>query len=166
MQPDKVRVGVVQYADRMKTEFSLNSHNNKQAVLSAVKRLRQLGGRSSLLANAIDYVLENELKPTAGVRLSDASQYLVVLTGGPSAQPVSVSGPLLKNKKVNCIALGSGKADISQLRQIATTSEDVLNVPSFPSLPATKERFIARLSGTPLQGPTEIDFPSKLCFNA
>ncbi|XP_037832059.1 collagen alpha-3(VI) chain isoform X2 [Kryptolebias marmoratus] len=149
VQPDKVRVALVQFSDRVQTEFSLNSHNNKQAVISAVDRLRQMGGRSSLLANAINYVLENELKPTAGVRLSDASQYLVVLTGGRSAQPVSVSGPLLKNKKVNCIALGTGNADINQLKEIATTSQDVITIPAFPNLPAMKERFIARLSETP-----------------
>ncbi|KAF7214544.1 transcript variant X1 [Nothobranchius furzeri] len=148
VKPDKVRVAVVQYADRMKTEFSLNSHNNKQAVISAIKRLRQMGGRSSLLANAIDYVLENEVKPSAGVRLSEASQHLVVLTGGPSTQSVSISGPLLKNKRVNCIGVGGGDADVNQLRQIATSSEDVLKVPTLPNLPSVKDKFIARLIGS------------------
>uniref|UniRef100_A0A3B5MCC8 VWFA domain-containing protein n=1 Tax=Xiphophorus couchianus TaxID=32473 RepID=A0A3B5MCC8_9TELE len=148
VQPDKVRVAVVQYADRAKTEFSLNTHNNKQAVLSAVKRLRQMGGRSSQLANAIDHVLENEVKPLAGVRLSDASQHLVVLTGGPSSQPVSISGPLLKNKRVNCIGVGTGNADRSQLSQIATSSEDVVTVPTFPNLPTAKDKVISRLRGS------------------
>uniref|UniRef100_A0A0S7F457 CO6A3 n=2 Tax=Poeciliopsis prolifica TaxID=188132 RepID=A0A0S7F457_9TELE len=155
VQPDKVRIAVVQYADRAKTEFSLNTHNNKQAVLSAVRRLRQMGGRSSQLANAIDHVLENEVKPSAGVRLSDASQHLVVLTGGPSSQPVSISGPLLKNKRVNCIGVGAGNADTSQLRQIATSSEDVVTVPTFPNLSTTKDKIISRLRGS-----TGTDFPT------
>lgn len=161
VQPDKVRVAVVQYADKAKTEFSLNSHNNKQAVLAAVQRLRQMGGRSSLLANAIDYVLENEFKPTTGVRLSEASQHLVVLTGGPSAQSVSLSGPLLKNKRVSCIALGTRNADINQLREIATTSEDVVNIPAFLNLPTVEGKVIARLSGDPLAGLPDIEIPSK-----
>ncbi|MEQ2263850.1 hypothetical protein XENORESO_013887, partial [Xenotaenia resolanae] len=160
VQPDRVRVAVVQYADRAKTEFSLNTHSNKQAVLSDVKRLRQIGGRSSELANAIDYVLEKEVKPSAGVRLSEASQHLVVLTGAPSTQPVSISGPLLKNKRVNCIGVGTGNADRTQLSQIATSSEDVVTVPTFPNLPTVKEKVISRLSGVPVDVFTTEDFPT------
>lgn len=148
MQPDQVRVAVVQYADRVKTEFSLNSHNNKQAVISAIKRLRQMGGRSSDLADAIKYVTENELKPSSGVRLAEASQHLVVLTGGRSSQDVSIYGPLLKGSRVNCIGVGAGGTNTQQLTQIATTSDDVLQVPTFPGLPAIRERFISRLSGS------------------
>ncbi|XP_071328574.1 collagen alpha-3(VI) chain-like isoform X2 [Trachinotus anak] len=161
VQPDQVRVAVVQYADKVKTEFSLNSHNNKPAVISAIKRLRQMGGRSSDLAEAINYVLQNELKPSAGVRLSEASQHLVVLTGGRSSQDVSIYGPLLKSSRVGCIGVGAGGADTRQLTQIATTPEDVLQVPSFPGLSAIKDRFIARLSGTiPEEPPTDYVDPS------
>ncbi|KAM3862171.1 collagen alpha-3(VI) chain-like [Diretmus argenteus] len=148
VQPDRVRVAVVQYADRVKTEFSLNSHNNKPAVLSAIKRLRQVGGRSSDLAEAIEYVINNELKASAGVRLDEASQHLVVLTGGHSATDVSTYGPQLKNSRVNCIGIGAGSADTKQLNQIATSAADVLQVPTFPNLPGIQDRFIARLSGT------------------
>ncbi|KAM9364847.1 LOW QUALITY PROTEIN: collagen alpha-3(VI) chain [Pholidichthys leucotaenia] len=148
VQPDQVRVAVVQYADQVRTEFSLNSHNNKLAVVSAVKRLRQMGGRSSDLADAIEFVIQNELRPSAGARPTEASQHLVVLTGGHSPQDVSIYGPLLKGSRVNCIGIGAGSADTRQLGQIATTSDDVLQVPTFPSLPAIKDRFIARLNGS------------------
>ncbi|XP_069388605.1 collagen alpha-3(VI) chain isoform X3 [Paralichthys olivaceus] len=161
VQPDQVRVAIVQYADKVKSEFSLNSHNNKPAVISAIKRLRQMGGRSSDLADAINYVIQHELKPSAGVRLAEASQHLVVLTGGRSPQDVSIYGPLLKSSRVNCIGVGAEGADTRQLTQIATTSDDVLQVPTFPSLSAIKERLIARLSGTiPDEPPTIIDDPS------
>ncbi|XP_051258609.1 collagen alpha-3(VI) chain isoform X1 [Dicentrarchus labrax] len=157
VQPDQVRVAVVQYADRVKTEFSLNSHNNKQAVVSAIKRLRQMGGRSSDLADAIKYVMENELKPSSGVRLAEASQHLVVLTGGRSSQDVSIYGPQLKDSRVNCIGVGAGGTNTKQLTQIATTSEDVLQVPTFPGLPAIKDRFITRLKGNIPVIDTNID---------
>ncbi|XP_045560346.1 collagen alpha-3(VI) chain isoform X4 [Salmo salar] len=161
VQPDQVRVAVVQYSDKVKTDFSLNSHNNKPAVLSAIKRLRQQGGRSSDLAKAIEYVIRNELKSSAGVRLAEASQHLVVLTGGRSPTDVSVYGPLLKGSRVNCIGIGAGGADSRQLNQIATSSADVLQVPTFPGLPTIKERFIARLNGTiPEETPTEIVDPT------
>uniref|UniRef100_A0A8C6UBF0 Collagen, type VI, alpha 3 n=1 Tax=Neogobius melanostomus TaxID=47308 RepID=A0A8C6UBF0_9GOBI len=155
VQPDQVRVGVVQYADRVKTEFSLNSHNNKAAVVSAIKRLRQMGGRSSDLADAINYVIQNELKPSAGVRPTEASQHLVVLTGGRSPQDVAIFGPQLKNSRVNCIGVGTSGADARQLAQIATSTEDVIQVPTFPSLPSIRERFISRLSGRLEEIPTD-----------
>ncbi|KAM9447677.1 collagen alpha-3(VI) chain-like isoform 2-T2 [Salvelinus alpinus] len=161
VQLDQVRVAVVQYSDKVKTEFSLNSHNKKPAVLSAIKRLRQQGGRSSDLANAIEYVIRNELKASAGVRLAEASQHLVVLTGGRSPTDVSVYGPLLKGSRVNCIGIGAGGADSRQLNQIATSSADVLQVPAFPGLPVIKERFITRLNGTiPEEAPTDFVDPS------
>ncbi|XP_022595952.1 collagen alpha-3(VI) chain isoform X3 [Seriola dumerili] len=156
VQPDQVRVAVVQYADRVKTEFSLNSHNNKPAVISAIKRLRQMGGRSSDLADAINYVMQNELKPSAGVRLTEASQHLVVLTGGRSSQDVSIYGPLLKSSRVSCIGVGAGGADTRQLSQIATTADDVLQVPTISGLSALQDRVITRLSGTiPEEPPTD-----------
>ncbi|XP_072542553.1 collagen alpha-3(VI) chain [Salminus brasiliensis] len=148
VQPDQVRVAVVQYAEKPKTEFSLLTHDNKQAVLSAVKRLRQMGGRGGNLADAIEYVIRNELKESAGARSTEASQHLVVLTGGRSTSDVSVYGPLLKRSQVNCIGIGAGAADQRQLRQIATTPEDVIQVPTFPALPTIQEKFIARLNGT------------------
>ncbi|KAM6934552.1 collagen alpha-3(VI) chain [Xenentodon cancila] len=146
VQPDKIRVAVLQYADRVKPEFSLNSHNNKPAVISAIKRLRQMGGQSSELATAIKYVIENELKASAGVRAVEASQHLVVLTGRRSAQDVSLYGPLLKGARINCIGIGADSADTRQLSQITTTSEDVLLVPTFPSLQTIEKRFIDRLT--------------------
>ncbi|KAK1789110.1 hypothetical protein P4O66_015054 [Electrophorus voltai] len=148
VRPDQVRVAVVQYAERPKTEFSLISHPDKQAVISSVKRLRQMGGRGGNLAEAIEYVVRNELKESAGARLTDASQHLVVLTGGSSTSDVSQYGQVLKDSKVNCIGIGAGAADSRQLRQIATTADDVLRVPTYPALASIQDQFIARLNGT------------------
>ncbi|KAK1903413.1 Collagen alpha-3(VI) chain [Dissostichus eleginoides] len=164
VQPDQVRVAVVQYADRVKAEFSLNSHNNKPAVVSAVKRLRQMGGRSSDLADAIEHVIKNELKPAAGAR-PEASQHLVVLTGGRSRQDVALYGPLLKGSRVNCIGVGAAGADRKQLSQIATTSSDVLHVSNFPGLSSIQQGVIDRLRTSaddlPTESPTSTGVPSK-----
>ncbi|KAL0964069.1 hypothetical protein UPYG_G00317950 [Umbra pygmaea] len=163
VQSDQVRVAVVQYSDKVKTEFSLNSYNNKAAVLSAIRRLRQQGGRSSDLAQAIDYVISKEIKPSAGARLDEASQHLVVLTGGRSPTDVSAYGPQLRDKRVNCIGIGAGGADSRQLSQIATSSSDVISIQNFPALSGIRERFIARLSGTipvpPTYGPDQTSGP-------
>ncbi|XP_051999192.1 uncharacterized protein col6a3 [Xyrauchen texanus] len=154
VQPDQVRVALVQYGGKPKTEFSLNSHNNKQSVISAIKRLRHMGGRGADLAEAIKYVMQKELQGSAGVRPVEASQHLVVLTGGRSSSDVSSYGPILKGSRINCIGIGAEKADRNQLEQIATTSADVLQVPTFPSLQNIKSQFIARLNGTMVDEPS------------
>ncbi|XP_067265217.1 collagen alpha-3(VI) chain-like isoform X2 [Chanodichthys erythropterus] len=148
VRPDQVRVALVQYGERPKTEFSLNSHDNKQSVISAIKRLRHMGGRGADLAEAIKYVIRNELQASAGVRLAQASQHLVVLTGGKSTSDVSTYGQILKGSQVNCIGIGAENADTRQLAQITTTSDDVLQVSTFPNLPNIQSKFIARLNGT------------------
>lgn len=123
-----------------------------------------MGGRSSDLADAIDYVIRNELTPTAGVRTAEASQHLVVLTAGSSTSDVSVYGSLLKGSRVNCIGIGTDTANSRQLSQIATSPADVLKVPTFPNLPVIKDRFIARLNGTiPEEPPTIYEDPSEYC---
>lgn len=147
-------MALVQYGERPKTEFSLNSHDNKQSVISAIKRLRHMGGRGADLAEAIKYVIRNELQASAGVRLAQASQHLVVLTGGRSTSDVSTYGPILKGSRVNCIGIGAQNADARQLAQITTTSDDVLQVPTFPNLPNIQSKFIARLNGTIAEEPT------------
>ncbi|XP_047671219.1 uncharacterized protein col6a3 isoform X4 [Tachysurus fulvidraco] len=160
VHPDQVRVAVVQYAERPKTEFSLISHDNKKAVISSIKRLRQIGGRGGNLADAIQYVIDKELKESAGARLDKASQHLVVLTGGKSTSDVSLYGPVLKKSQVKCIGIGAGAADSRQLREIATTPDDVFQVSTFPALPDIENQFIARLSGTVVFATTLPPTPS------
>ncbi|KAI5615278.1 hypothetical protein C0J50_10878, partial [Silurus asotus] len=147
VHPDQVRVAVVQYAERPKTEFSLISHGNKKAVISSIKRLRQMKGRGGNLAEAIQYVIDNELKESAGARLDKASQHLVVLTGGRSTSDVSNYGSVLKRSQVNCIGIGAGAADSRQLGEIATSPDDVFQVATFPALQNIESQFLARLSG-------------------
>uniref|UniRef100_A0A9J8BXX2 Collagen type VI alpha 3 chain n=1 Tax=Cyprinus carpio carpio TaxID=630221 RepID=A0A9J8BXX2_CYPCA len=162
VRPDQVRVALVQYGERPKTEFSLNSHDDKRSVISAIKRLRHMGGRGADLAEAIKYVIRNELQASAGVRLEEASQHLVVLTGGRSTSDVSTYGPILKSSHVNCIGIGAENADPRQLAQITTTADDVLQVPAFPNLSNIQNTFITRLNRTikkEIPTPTPTDEP-------
>lgn len=164
VRPDQVRVALVQYGERPKTEFSLNSHDDKRSVISAIKRLRHMGGRGADLAEAIKYVIRNELQASAGVRLEEASQHLVVLTGGRSTSDVSTYGPILKSSHVNCIGIGAENADPRQLAQITTTADDVLQVPAFPNLSNIQNTFITRLNRTikkEIPTPTPTDEPGR-----
>uniref|UniRef100_A0A3P9JVF2 VWFA domain-containing protein n=1 Tax=Oryzias latipes TaxID=8090 RepID=A0A3P9JVF2_ORYLA len=155
VQPDQVRVGVVQYADRVKTDFSLNSHNNKAAVINAIQRLRNIGGRSSELPDAIDYIMKNEFQPFAGARPAVATQHLVIITAGRSTKDVNLYGQLLKSTQINSIAIGAGRGN-TQLIQIASTPKDFIPIVSLPNLQTQEvlQQFIARLAGlTPVTLP-------------
>ncbi|MBN3307263.1 CO6A3 protein, partial [Amia calva] len=158
IKPDQIRVGVVQYSNRQKTEFSLNTHLTKEAVLGAVRRLRHMGGPTPNLEEAINYVIRKEINPSAGVRLADASQHLVVLTGGRSPSDVSQTGPFLRAARINCIGIGTRNADQRQLSQIATSPDDVIQVANFPELTSITDKVIQRLGGEILE-PTEPPSP-------
>ncbi|KAG2459164.1 CO6A3 protein, partial [Polypterus senegalus] len=160
ISPDQIRVGVVQYSNTQKTEFSLGTHTNKNAVINAVRRLRQLGGSPANLAQGIEYVLRNELRDSAGARPSVASQHLVVLTGGSSSTDVSNYGNILRGSNVNCIGIGSREADFNQLGAIATSPDDVLRVNNLQALINIPERVLVRLSkgSIPTEAP-DIDVP-------
>ncbi|XP_076119593.1 collagen alpha-3(VI) chain-like isoform X1 [Alosa pseudoharengus] len=160
LHPDRVRIALVQYAEKTKTEFSLNTHPNKESIVSAVRKLRQIGGRAGDLASAIDYVMRNELHAGAGVRPAVASQHLVVLTGGRSVSDVSSKGAILKGARVNCIGVGAGAADTRQLTQIATTPQDVLKVTAFPNLANIEQQLIARLQGGVIVEPPTVEEPT------
>ncbi|RVE58535.1 hypothetical protein OJAV_G00210240 [Oryzias javanicus] len=156
IQSDQVRVGVVQYAERVKTEFSLKSHTNKPDMIKAVEKLRNIGGRSSELPDAIDYVMKNEFQPFAGARPADASQHFIIVTAGRSTKDVSPYGQLLERQQINCIVISGGRADTRQLTQIASTPKDVLSFASFPDLQTQRilQAFTARLTGfTPVKTP-------------
>uniref|UniRef100_A0A8C4TE97 Collagen, type VI, alpha 3 n=1 Tax=Erpetoichthys calabaricus TaxID=27687 RepID=A0A8C4TE97_ERPCA len=162
ISPDQIRVAVVQYSNTQKTEFSLGTHTNKNAVINAVRRLRQLGGSPANLAQGIDYVLRNELRDSAGARPSVASQHLVVLTGGTSSTDVSKYGNILRGSNVNCIGIGSREADFNQLGAIATTPDDILRVNNLQALINIPERVLVRLSkgSIPTEEPdTEVLVP-------
>uniref|UniRef100_A0A3P9LKN5 VWFA domain-containing protein n=1 Tax=Oryzias latipes TaxID=8090 RepID=A0A3P9LKN5_ORYLA len=148
VQPDQVRVGVVQYADRVMTEFLLNSHNNKAAVINAIQRLRNIGGCSSELPDAIDYIMENEFQPFAVARPAVATQHLVIITAGRSTKDFHQYGQLLKSTQINSIAIGAGRGN-TQLIQIASTPKDFIPILLLPDLQTQEvfQHFIARLTG-------------------
>uniref|UniRef100_A0A8C6NQX2 VWFA domain-containing protein n=1 Tax=Nothobranchius furzeri TaxID=105023 RepID=A0A8C6NQX2_NOTFU len=135
VKPDKVRVAVVQYADRMKTEFSLNSHNNKQAVISAIKRLLQYdrGGRLNTGA-AIKHVQDVHFTKAKGSRKDEGTpQILMLVTGGRSDDDSKTAALSLKNKGVRIFAVGVGNIQ-DELENLASHSSTVARADNYLGL--------------------------------
>uniref|UniRef100_A0A452U8R9 Collagen type VI alpha 3 chain n=1 Tax=Ursus maritimus TaxID=29073 RepID=A0A452U8R9_URSMA len=123
--PDRVRVAVVQYSDRTRPEFYLNSYMDQQSVVSAVRRLTLLGGPTPNTGAALDFVLRNILISSAGSRIAEGvPQLLIVLTADRSGD--DVRGPSVVVKR--------GGAGITEMQTISFIPDFAVAIPTFRQL--------------------------------
>ncbi|XP_072117594.1 collagen alpha-3(VI) chain-like isoform X1 [Mobula birostris] len=123
---DRVRVGVVQYSNDPRTEFQLNTHNTKTEVQDAIRNLRMKGGRNIRTGVALQYAKDNLFTRASGSRIEEGvPQFLVLLTAGKSTDQVEVASATLKKAGVAPIAIGYGRADDEELKQISLSSQFV-----------------------------------------
>lgn len=140
---DNVRVSVVQYSDDPKAEFLLNEFSTKDEVRQAVTRLRSRGGNRLNTGRALEWVSRNIYQRSAGSRIEEGvPQFLIVVTGGKSADDVSAPADQLKKNHVAPIAIGSRDADPDELRQISLKPDLAFTVDSFQELPGVERQLI------------------------
>ncbi|XP_045874220.1 collagen alpha-3(VI) chain isoform X2 [Meles meles] len=133
--PDRVRVAVVQYSDRTRPEFYLNSYMDQQSVVSAVRRLNLLGGPTPNTGAALDFVLRNILISSAGSRIAEGvPQLLIVLTADRSGDDVRGPSVVLKRGGAVPIGIGIGNADITEMQTISFIPDFAVAIPSFRQL--------------------------------
>lgn len=141
---DKVRVSVVQYSDDPKLEFRLNEYSTKEEVRRAVSNLKSKGGNRLNTGRALEWVSRNIYQRSAGSRIEDGvPQFLILVTGGKSADDVSSPADQLKRNRVAPLAVGSRNADPNELREISLKPELVYTVDSFQSLPRVESQLLA-----------------------
>ncbi|XP_047577423.1 collagen alpha-3(VI) chain isoform X2 [Lutra lutra] len=145
--PDRVRVAVVQYSDRTRPEFYLNSYMDQQSVVSAVRRLNLLGGPTPNTGAALDFVLRNILISSAGSRIAEGvPQLLIVLTADRSGDDVRGPSVVLKRGGAVPIGIGIGNADITEMQTISFIPDFAVAIPTFRQLgtiqPVISERVI------------------------
>lgn len=133
--PDRVRVAVVQYSDRTRPEFYLNSYMDQQSVVSAIRRLALLGGPIPNTGAALDFVLRNILTSSAGSRIAEGvPQLLIVLTADRSGDDVRGPSVVLKRGGAVPIGIGIGNADITEMQTISYIPAFAVAVPTFRQL--------------------------------
>ncbi|XP_029394291.1 collagen alpha-3(VI) chain isoform X2 [Mus pahari] len=133
--PDRVRVALVQYSDRTRPEFYLNSHMDQQGVISAIRRLTLLGGPTPNTGAALDFVLRNILTSSTGSRIAEGvPQLLIVLTAEPSGDDVRGPSVVLKQGGAVPIGIGIGNADISEMQTISFIPDFAVAIPTFREL--------------------------------
>lgn len=120
VRPERVRIGLMQFAEGQKTEFYLNTHNTKQDVLSAIAQLSLMGGRALNTGAALQYALANHFQPAAGSRKRQGiQQVLVLITGGPSQDEVKRVADRVALTGVLTFAVGAGQVEESFLKTTA-----------------------------------------------
>nr|XP_010952644.1 collagen alpha-1(XX) chain [Camelus bactrianus] len=149
--PDKVQVGLTQYSGAPWTEWDLNTFGTKEKVLAAVHSLRYRGG-NTFTGLALTHVLEQNLKPAAGLR-PEVVKLVILVTDGKSQDDARTAGHVLKGLGVDVFAVGVKNADEAELRLLASPPLDstVHSVQDFPQL-CTLAGLLSRLICQKIQG--------------
>ncbi|KAJ8781625.1 hypothetical protein J1605_010883 [Eschrichtius robustus] len=132
---DRVRVAVVQYSDRTRPEFYLNSYMDQQSIVGAIRGMTLLGGPTPNTGAALDFVLRNILIGSAGSRIAEGvPQLLIVLTADRSGDDVSGPSVVLKRGGAVPIGIGIGNADITEMQTISLIPDFAVAIPTFRQL--------------------------------
>uniref|UniRef100_A0A671TLS0 Collagen type XIV alpha 1 chain n=1 Tax=Sparus aurata TaxID=8175 RepID=A0A671TLS0_SPAAU len=120
--PDGTQVAIVQFSDDARTEFKLNSYNDKERLLDAINKISYKGGNTKT-GRAIQHVKENIFTAAAGLRRG-IPNVLVVLTDGRSQDDVNKVSKEMQMAGYIVFALGFADADYGELVSIASKPSD------------------------------------------
>uniref|UniRef100_A0A3B3HJT5 Collagen, type XII, alpha 1b n=1 Tax=Oryzias latipes TaxID=8090 RepID=A0A3B3HJT5_ORYLA len=121
--PERVQIGLAQYSGDPRTEWHLNTHPTRKALLEAVDKLPYKGG-NTMTGMALNFILESNFKPEVGMR-EDARKIGVLITDGKSQDDIIVNSQRLKDSGIELYAIGVKNADENELRSIASEPDEI-----------------------------------------
>nr|XP_026239761.1 collagen alpha-4(VI) chain-like [Urocitellus parryii] len=133
--PDRVRFGVIQYSDKMKSKFVLSQYTSVAELKAAIDDIQQGGG-----GTATGEALSNMTRVFADTARINVAQYLIVITDGKSSDPVAEAAERLRVEGVVIYAIGVRDADVTELQEIA--KDKVFFVYEFDSLKAIQQEVV------------------------
>lgn len=148
--PDHVRIGLVQYSTTPRSEFLLNTYQNKRDILQSISKLPYMGGGTQT-GQGLDFMLNNHFVEAAGSRAGqNVPQIAVVITDGKSQDTVESHALELRRKGIVLYAIGIKDADEDQLREIANEphSQHVYSVSDFAALQGISQSIVQTLCTT------------------
>uniref|UniRef100_A0A8D0AFH4 Collagen type XII alpha 1 chain n=1 Tax=Sander lucioperca TaxID=283035 RepID=A0A8D0AFH4_SANLU len=119
---NKVQISLVQYSRDPHTEFALNTHNDINAVVKAVRTFPYRGG-STNTGKAMNYVREKVFIPARGAR-QNVPRVMVLITDGKSSDSFKDAATSLRNIDVEIFAVGVKDAVRTELEAIANQPSD------------------------------------------
>ncbi|KAJ7991667.1 hypothetical protein DPEC_G00286260 [Dallia pectoralis] len=123
--PDATRVGVVNYASRVKNEVSLKTHKTKAGLLKAVSKIEPLS-TGTMTGLAIQFALNVAFSEAEGARIksSGVSKVAIIVTDGRPQDNVKDTSKRTRDAGIELYAIGVGRVDLNTLRQIASEPLD------------------------------------------
>uniref|UniRef100_A0A3B3VC18 Collagen, type XII, alpha 1b n=1 Tax=Poecilia latipinna TaxID=48699 RepID=A0A3B3VC18_9TELE len=115
--PNKVQIALVQYSRDPYTEFYLNTHQDVNAVVKAVRTFPYRGG-STNTGRAMTYVREKIFQTSRGAR-ANVPRVTILITDGKSSDAFKDPATKLRNTDVEIFAVGVKDAVRSELEAIA-----------------------------------------------
>ncbi|KAK3552012.1 hypothetical protein QTP70_031601, partial [Hemibagrus guttatus] len=128
---DAIQFAVVQFSSSPRPEFALNNFFDKLLMQQAINEMQQLGG-GTMTGGALS-ILSEFFSPTKGGRPS-IPQILIVITDGESQDAVAEPAQALRNKGITIYSIGVLNANVTQLREISGTQENVYLERDFDAL--------------------------------
>uniref|UniRef100_A0A4W5PXQ7 Collagen type XIV alpha 1 chain n=1 Tax=Hucho hucho TaxID=62062 RepID=A0A4W5PXQ7_9TELE len=116
--PDGTQVAIVQFSDDARTEFKLNSYDNKERLLEAINRISYKGGNTKT-GLAIRHVKDTIFTVGGGIRRG-IPKVVVVLTDGRSQDDVNKVSKEMQMEGYIVFAIGFADADYGELVSIAS----------------------------------------------
>ncbi|MFT7819296.1 collagen alpha-1(XII) chain-like [Arapaima gigas] len=120
--PNKVQISLVQYSRDPHTEFALNTHHDRNAVVKAVRTFPYRGG-STNTGKAMTYVREKIFVTTRGAR-TNVPRVMILITDGKSSDAFKDPAEKLRNSDVEIFAVGVKDAVRTELEAIANPPAD------------------------------------------
>ncbi|XP_027896679.1 collagen alpha-1(XII) chain isoform X5 [Xiphophorus couchianus] len=142
---DRTRVGLVQYSDDPRTEFSLNQHLTRPALMKAIGSLPYKGGNTRT-GDALSHLLASGFTEAAGSR-TGFPKLLLIITDGKSDDPVEGAARQLRSQGVDVFVLGVHHADEEEMRLMASTpySRHVFAVANFEQIRSVQKDLISQM---------------------
>ncbi|XP_026150622.1 collagen alpha-3(VI) chain-like [Mastacembelus armatus] len=155
VRPDRVQIGLLQFAERPKIEFYLNTYQNRQDVVNAISQLRLTGGSVLNTGAAMNHAFTTMFLPSAGSRrMQGIQQVLILITGGPAQDEVKNVADQLALGGVLTFTVSSGQADAELLKSVAFVKDLAYHETRFSDLPAMAEVIMPKL--TTVVGDTDV----------
>ncbi|XP_061479123.1 collagen alpha-1(XII) chain isoform X1 [Rhineura floridana] len=118
INPAGIQVSFVQYSDDPKSEFNLNTYDDKAPALGALQNIRYRGGNTKT-GKALTFIKDKVLTWESGMR-KGVPKVLVVVTDGRSQDEVRKAAAVIQHSGFSIFVVGVADVDYHELAKMAS----------------------------------------------